>query len=178
MDRPVGLLPLLCIKCETPLPAQPGEVAWVCSRCAQGMCLDENQGLLPLEIKHHVRITPGSTGKPYWVVEGSVTLQRKTYGSNREAEAAQFWGQPRRFWVPAFTCSLDTLLVEGPKLLLQPPELQEGKPAAFDPVTLPARDIHPLVEFIVIAVEAARKDQLKEVQLKVELSMPVLWILP
>ena len=178
MDRPVGLFPLICIKCETPILAHPDEVAWACSRCGQGMVLDENQGLLPIEIKHHARITPDLTGKPYWVADGKVSVLRKTYGSNRDEEAAAFWQPKRRFWVPAFTCSLDTLLVEGPKWLLQPPELQEGKPAAFEPVTLPARDIHPLVEFIVIAVEAGRKDQLKEVQLNVDLSLPALWVMP
>jgi hypothetical protein len=178
MDRPVDLLPLICIKCETPIPAYPDEVAWACSRCGQGMILDENQGLLPIEIKAHAYITPGSTGKPYWVVDGKVSVLRKTYGSNRDEEAAAFWQPKRRFMVPAFTCSLDTLLAEGPKLLLQPLELQEGKPAAFEPVTLPARDIHPLVELIVIAIEAARKDRLKEVQLKVDLSLPALWVMP
>ena len=39
------LVPLRCIQCETPLPAQPGEIAWACPNCGTGQMLDLNTGL-------------------------------------------------------------------------------------------------------------------------------------
>ena len=56
--------------------------------------------------------------------------------------------------------------------------MQEGKPVKFETVTFSPADIPALVEFIVIAVEAERRDKVKSIQMKIELEDPELWILP
>jgi hypothetical protein len=38
--------------------------------------------------------------------------------------------------------------------------------------------VRATAEFIVMAVEAERKDDLKEIRFKLELDPPILWILP
>ena len=38
-QKPVELVPLLCVRCQAPVPARPGEVAWVCEQCGQGLVL-------------------------------------------------------------------------------------------------------------------------------------------
>ncbi len=179
MAEPVVLVPLLCTQCKTPLAAQPGELAWACPQCQQGLLLDENQGLQPLVINYHAAIPAGATGLPYWVAAGSARLARRVYGlGSSENEALQFWSTPRRFFVPAYSIKLDKLLEVGPRLLLQPPALQPGPAARFTPVSVALADVRPLAEFIVMGIEAGRKDKLKELSLSLTLETPALWILP
>lgn len=178
MDAPIELVPLVCIQCQTPLPAEPEEIAWVCARCGQAMLLDESKGLLPLQINYAAGIAPDAVGKPFWVADGQVTLQRELYSGNKNAEAQAMWSQPHRFTIPAYNCPLESLLQIGPSLLLNPPALQPGSAARFQPVTLLPADIQSLAEFIVVAIEAERKDMLKQIVVSVKLSEPVLWILP
>ena len=177
MDQPVELIPLVCPKCNAYIPAEVDEVAWVCAQCGQGLYLDEDKGLLPQEINFSPGIAPGARGKPYWVADGRVTLSRETYGG-QTGEAEVFWSQPRRFFIPAFTCTLENMLSQGTSLLLQPPALQPGPPARFEPVTLPLVGVASPAEFIVMAIEAGRTDKLKKVEFNLQLTPPVLWILP
>ncbi len=178
MDRPVELVPLVCIQCSTPLPAEADEVVWVCAQCGQGMSLDEEKGLLPLEVQYSANIAPNAVGKPYWVVESQVTLQRETFSGNQDREAESFWSQPHTFFIPAYKTSLETMLAQGMSLLRQPPLLQPGPAARFEPVVLYAEDVLPAAEFIIMAIEAERKDKLKSVNFSLKLSTPCLWILP
>ena len=180
MDRPVELIPLVCFKCETPIQAQPDEVAWVCPRCGQGLLLDTERGLQPLEVQYSAAIPPNTRGKPYWIATGTVTVQRQAYSSisDKSGEAQHFWSLPKRFFVPAYTCPMDKLVEIGPRLLTNPPAQQPGPPTAFEPVTLSPADIQSMAEFIALGVEAARSDMLKQVNLSVKLSAPSLWIFP
>lgn len=179
MTAPVALIPLKCVQCETPVPAQPDEVAWVCAQCGQGLLLDEERGLVPLEVHFAADATAEGRGNPFWVTDGTVTLQRETYGASgkKAEEARRFWGQPRRFFVPAFTCPLDMLISLGTGLLLRPPELQPGSPLPFAPVTLLPQDVAALVDFVVVAIEAERTDKVKSVHFSTRLDSPSLWIL-
>lgn len=177
MDELVGLVPLQCVKCQTPVPAEPDERAWVCSNCGQGLRLDEASGLLPLEVHYAASIRPGSIGSPFWVAEGRVQLNRETYDRSDEMEAAQrYWGERRRFFVPAYTCPMKKLLNLGRHYLFSPPKLEAGEAVPFEPVTLSLKDVQTLAEFIVLAVEAKRKDQLKRVEINLQLDQPSLWI--
>jgi len=142
------------------------------------MLLDSEAGLQPLEVLYSAGIPANAQGKPYWVAEGHVTMLRATYEGNQERESTQFWGQPRRFFVPAFNISLQELLSQGMALLRQPPTLQPGPPVGFLPVALPAADVRATAEFIIMAVEAERKDDLKEIRFDLEIGAPTLWILP
>lgn len=179
MDQPVKLVPLLCVKCQMPVPAQPGEVAWVCGQCGQGLQIDVRQGVLPLEVNYAAGIASNAIGKPCWVTDGRVIFdKRQTYSGNEDHEAQNFWGKPRQFFVPAFDAPLESLLGLGSKLLEQPPSLEPGPTARFEPVTLALEDVKPLAEFIVMALEAGRKDKLGELLFSLELTDPVLWILP
>jgi len=154
-------------------------VAWVCGQCGQGLLLDVSKGLVALEVNYVAGIAPNTPGKPFWVTEGRVGFaSRQTYSGNEDRQAHNFWGQPRRFFVPAYNSPLENLLEVGSKLLVQPPSLQSGPATRFEPVTLAPEDVKPLAEFIVMALEAGRKDKLRDIQFSLELSSPVLWIMP
>jgi hypothetical protein len=180
VDRPIELIPLVCLNCSTPIPADKDEMAWVCAQCGQGMALDVQQGLTPLQVHYTEGILPNTRGKPYWVSDGQVALQRDVYRSSGKSskEAGQFWSSQRRFLIPAYTLSQEDLLAQTARFLLQPPVLKPGPLAQFEPVTLSMEDIQPVAEFIVMAIEAGRKDVLKNIQFTLELSLPSLWILP
>ncbi len=180
MDRPVELVPLVCIKCGTPVPAETDEVAWVCAQCGQGLLLDEAIGLVSQEVHYSAGIASNALGKPFWVAEGQVTLRRDVYGSSQKEmdQSSHFWSQPRQFFVPAFSSPIDILLRVGIEYLIRPRELKPGAVARFEPVSLHQEDVRAAAEFIVVAIEAERKDKLKEINFNLQLSIPALWILP
>lgn len=184
MAQSITLLPLLCPACHAALPAQADEILWRCPQCGQGWQLaeltsrDTENGLAPLHLRFQAGLDPRTGGQPYWVAEGRVGLQRDTYSGNQAKEAEAFWAAPRRFFVPAFTCPLETLVELGMNLLLKPPALTEGAPAPFTAVTLPPADVKDLAEFIVVGLEAGRRDQLKTLTFNLQLAAPELWILP
>ena len=178
MDQPVVLVPLTCPKCATPVPAGLEERAWVCAQCGMGLVLDESLGLTSLAVHYSANVKPNTTGKPFWTALGSYSLQRETFAGDKDRDAERFWSQPRRFFVPAFDCPLETHLSLGNQMLLQPPDLQEGPAVDFEPVTAGREDVKALAEFIAMTIEAGRDDKLKEVRFKLDLSEPELWILP
>ena len=180
MDRQISLIPLVCPRCNTPVPAEPEEVAWVCANCGQAMSLDEENGLIPQLVYYSADIPPDTPGRPYWVAEGQVDLQRASYGSDKgqREEARRFWSQPRRFFLPAYQATLEQLLTQGIRYLVQPPHLTEAEtPVRFASITMDIRDVRKAAEFLVVAIEAARPDKLKELTFDLKLSPPNLWIL-
>ena len=194
MSPAIELIPMQCVRCQNPLPAQPDEVFWVCASCGQAQLLSDERGLLP-ETIHYASGVPqkvagstatsaaGSTatsaaGKPVWVVAGQVLLSRQTYNGDNSRDMQQFWAQPRRFFIPAYTLPLDQLVNACVSMLRQPPALPEGtSPAAFYPVTVHAEDLQALAEYAVLAVEADRKDMLKELTFQVQLGAPEMWVI-
>jgi hypothetical protein len=173
----VELIPLQCVRCQNSLAAQPDEVFWVCPTCGQAQILSDERGLLPETIHYAGGIPPKGTGKPVWVVTGTATLSRQTYRGDESRDMQQFWAQPRRFFIPAYTLPLDQLVNACVSMLRQPPTLTEApSPAAFYPVTVQAEDLQALVEYTVLALEADRKDMLKELVFQVQLGAPEMWV--
>jgi hypothetical protein len=155
-------------------------MAWVCAQCGQGMALDVQSGLKPMEVHYAEAIPLNGLGKPHWIAEGQVTLERNVYRSSGKSaqEATQFWSRAHRFLIPAYSISQEELLAQTIRFLLQPPLLKPGPAMRFEPVTLSMEDIQPVAEFIVMAIEASRKDMLKNLHFTLKLSLPTLWILP
>lgn len=180
MSNLPALLPLQCIKCQSPIPANVDEVAWVCATCGQAMLLDEDQpkGIAELPIHYDGSVGNGRSGRPFWVAQGVVTLQRNTYRGDENRQAQEFWQKPHLFFVPAYACSLDELVSLGMKLLRQPITPKQGQPTPFAAVTLSRGDTRPMAEFIVMGIEAERKDMVKSVNIQLKLATPILWILP
>lgn len=176
---PVELIPMFCLKCQQPVLAQPDEVVWYCQNCGQGMLLSDDHGMLPQAIHFSGGIPANAQGKPVWVVAGSVTLQRQTFSGDNSGDMQQFWAQPRRFFIPAYSLTLDQLVDAGLKFLKAPLPLQESAtPAPFLAITVHPEDLVPLAEFIIVAVEAERRDQLQSINFSLQLGPPELWIFP
>ena len=178
MNQTIRLIALQCPRCSTPVPAQPEEVAWVCTQCGQGMLLSDEQGVVALDVFFSDSIVQGVKGKPYWVARGAVKpLARWTYKGSAEKDMAAFWAVPRLFYVPAFQLEVEKVVAVGVDLLRTPVRMDTGSPAPFYPVVVSPADVRPLAEFMVMSLEADRKDTLKEFQFEIKLDPPQLWIL-
>jgi hypothetical protein len=178
METPVELVPLNCIRCGTPIPAEIDEVAWVCRQCEKGQQLGDD-GLISLQVNYSMGIEPNQKGRPFWVCDGRVTLNRSTYGSasKQEQDALRFWEQPRIFIVPAFSYTYEFTPV-GIKWLQNPPAMEPGLIVDFEPITVAADDVIAWAEFLVFALEAERSDQVKKIEFDLKLEEPIMWILP
>lgn len=178
-DAAVRLIPLQCPRCQTPVPAQIDEVAWVCEQCRQGMLISESQGVQPLDVFFSAAIPVGAVGRPFWVSRGSVTpIERKSYSGNQQAEMTQFWSMARLFFVPAYKMPIQEVVASGVRYLNQPAEMKAGQPVKFQPVVVPPTDVKAISEYIVMCLEAARKDALQELKFNIRLEPPQLWVLP
>lgn len=178
MSAPVELIPMFCIRCQNAIPAQPDEVAWVCGQCSQGLLLSDEKGLTPLDFHYAADIPAGAGGKPFWVAAGKVDIRRTAFRGDRSGEMLTFWQTSRRFFIPAFELPLEEGTALGVNLLRQSPVLKPGSPAKFAPITVPPEDMRPLAEFIILSIEAERKDDLKTVEFQLQLEEPQLWVLP
>lgn len=172
-----ALIPLQCPRCSGAIPAAPVEVAWVCATCGQGLQIAGGK-LLPLEFHYASGISVQGKGYPYWVASGRVSLDRQTYEGNAVNEAAKYWAAPRLFFIPAFQVTLEDTLRVGMNLLLRQPALIEGSAVPFWPVVQGAGDVRALAEFLVMNVEAERKDKLRALRFTLELAEAQMWVLP
>jgi len=173
------LIALRCVQCDTPLPAQPGEIAWACGHCGTGQMLDLNTGLVRQQIFYHAELKPGTPGRPFWVVPGKVSVSRDTYGfGGGDGAAKRFWATERRFFIPAYKVGVDELVDTVTRWLQSPPALSEGAAEAFRPVVVSQEDLQALAEYVVLGIEAQRRDDVKQVGVTVKLGAPELWVLP
>lgn len=178
MSATVDIVPLLCSRCSTPVPAASDEVAWICATCGQGLALDEEKGVRPLEV-HFARaaVDSGITWKPFWLAVGRVRFDlRQTYGRDRGPD--ELWSSPQTFVLPAFECTMEEAAAWGVAFLRRPLALVPGDGGKLERVTVEAEEAKTLAEFVVLTVEAERRDQLKAVAFSLELEAPVLWALP
>jgi len=178
MNDAIRLVPLTCVRCQSPLAAMPDEIAWVCSTCQQAQILTGPAGLQALDLHYSAAVPAGAAGKPFWVADSQLSLERQTYSGNESRAMQAFWEAPRRFYIPAYTLSLMELVETGAHYLQQQPVLQDGSPCGFVPVTLYPEDVQPMAEFILLGIEASRKDALQALHFNLQLSEPQLWILP
>jgi hypothetical protein len=181
MTTSVDLTLLKCLRCGTFVQAEEDEVAWVCAQCGQGLLLTET-GLAPLSVQWAALPGPPVALQlrwlPFWTFVGTVRFGgRETYGGARQPDA--LWNAPRRFFVPAFPYPLDDLQQLGAQLTRRQPPLSPGQPAGpLSRCTLFPEDAQGAAEFVVLTVEAAQKDKLKQLSFALELGEPELWLLP
>lgn len=162
-----------------PIPASQDEVAWVCEVCGQGQQITE-EGLVLLRINYGDGIPSDKEGFPFWVFEGQVTLDRATYsGEGSETpDAEHYWSQPRRFMIPAYDYPIEDLIRKGPMWVKNPPDLKHGESTRFKSVTVSSEDVKALAEFIIIALEVERMDNIRSIRMSLIQDHLELWILP
>ena len=191
MTTSVELVPLKCLHCGVYVPAEEEEVAWACQQCGQGMQLTA-AGLAQLTVNWAAarKKDDAVQWRPFWVFEGTVNLiRRETYGGGGVLATLtslvdpnapdKLWNVPRRFYVPAFPASLEKIETLGADLTRKQVALKAGPAAGvLSDCTLFPDDARQAVEFVVLTIEADRKDRLREVDFNLNLGEPELWVLP
>jgi len=174
----------MCPTCHAGLDGESEQVVFVCPQCAAGWMLDDAPGtpvrLRALTIRYAPELRGSALGRPFWVAGGQVQVGRRdVHGrGSQERQAVEQWATPRRFFVPAFKCDLNSAIDFGRRLLSEGPRPPAGSAAPFVPAVVPARDLGGLAEFVIVSLEAERGDNRKTLRMALELGEPELWILP
>lgn len=178
------LILLRCPNCARPLTPDNDDMVFMCTNCFTSVFIDQN-GVRAANVRFALPKNADertATWLPFWVYQGRVqVLKRETQGrSDRQASELQ-WANPLRMYVPAWDISMQVAQEVGSRLIQRPPvttfvERPEG--AYMDPAVVSPEDALRLLEFIILAVEARRKDWLKSFDFRIEAGEPELWAMP
>ncbi|MCA9961104.1 MAG: hypothetical protein KC443_18820 [Anaerolineales bacterium] len=177
------LVALRCPQCDTWLQPGVNDVALLCAVCGTAVSLTD-QGVQTIPITYGLPTTTEFSWHPFWLFAGQVAIHtRQTQGGNRaDANAAQqFWGVPRRLYVPAWELPIHEARELGARLVREQPLYRAGdKPDPFvlQPATIDIADARKLLEFVVLTIEAQRSDWLRDLQFEIQATVPQLWALP
>lgn len=173
-----------CPECGQPLRPENEHIIVACENCGAAVHLSDD-GLVPIQVGYaapqpEAQVTEW---RPFWIFRGQVHLLRRETQDGRSGElaSAQFWGQPRYLYVPAWDLPLKQVREMGSFMVRHQPAYQliprpgEGR---LLPIVLSTEDALKVAEFIVLDIEARRKDWLKRIDFRLELKDPVLCALP
>ena len=177
------LLLLRCPRCNHALAPNQADRVIQCPNCRVAVALNEG-GLVLLAAQYAAPAAPQPAAwLPFWVYRGRVTIkERKTQGGrSAEKEAQEFWAQPRRVYVPAWSGELLEARDLVWSLLEKQPFLEAIIPpegAAFEPAVITSEDAHKLLELVIVSLEANRKDWMEKLDFDLRLESEALWLLP
>jgi hypothetical protein len=178
------LVLLRCPNCARPLSPDNDDVLFMCSNCFTAVTIDE-RGVQKADVRFALPTKADETTQkwlPYWVYHGQVEiLNRETQGrSNNQASQLQ-WANPLRMYVPAWEISMKVAQEVGSKLIQRQPVtrfIERPDGAYLEPAVVSPEDAFRLLEFIILAIEARRKDWLKALDFRIEAGEPELWAMP
>ncbi len=178
------LLALRCPQCDTWLQPQQLDVVLPCPTCKTAVFLQET-GLTTISATYAApQNDSATTWLPFWRFRGQVHIeQRDTQGGSRasQQESAELWGLPRHFFVPAWELPARRAREMGSRMVSRQPLFATFEPPElplFQAATLSPDDAQKLLELIILTIEAERSDWLKNLQFRLELAPPELWLLP
>lgn len=180
------LLLLRCPTCQAPLRPENDDVIVSCETCLATVSIGED-GVNVVEDVQYAQ--PGGRGTPQvwlpmWVYYGRVNItSRKTQGSNKRAlkESQAFWGEPRTLYVPAWDMSIPEARELGSELVVNQMPLRalaERPQAPLVAANISFEDARKLLEFVVLTIEAKRKDWMRSLEFSIETPPPTLWGVP
>ncbi|HET7009233.1 MAG TPA: hypothetical protein VFI11_00535 [Anaerolineales bacterium] len=177
MTAPVELVALECLRCRSRLPAEEGQVAWLCAACGQGQRLDEEASLQPVDVFFALSAEGEARWLPFWVFPVEVRVaERVSYGHQQPADAR--WDSPQTFVLPAFDTRPEDVGQWGTRFLRNPVQLQAGPTGSLPPVTVTPDEAQKLAEFVVLTIEAERRDKIKSIRAVLDFGPAQLWALP
>lgn len=179
------LVLLRCPNCSEPLKPDNDDVVLACSNCHSPSAIAVNGAVL---MQVQFGVPPGFKGDPgrwmpFWVFEGQVkVIKRETQGGrSRTKDMAKLWGARRRFFVPAWDLDPHTSQDVGSRMVQQQPsfgKIERPAGAQLQTAVVTPNDAKMLIEFIVLAIEARRKDWLRDLVFKLDVDEPKMWALP
>jgi hypothetical protein len=179
------LIALRCPNCTEPLAVENDDVVVACNNCQMMVAISQN-GAVKMAVSFVVAHSQHLSAKewvPVWVFNGRVIIKQRQVqgGRSGEKDSERLWGVPRSLYVPAWELSLEIAQNVGSQLIQNQPELQrierpEG--AQFVSAVVTPDDGRKLLEFIILAIEARRKDMLKRLEFDLEVGEPQMMAFP
>lgn len=179
------LVLLRCPNCTEPLKPGNDDVVVSCTHCYTPVAIAVN-GAVKMPVKFAVPAESQVKSKrwmPFWRIEGQARIsKRETQGGRSQNDKAmQFWSTSRNFFVPAW--ELDPRIAQdvGSRLVQNPITLvtiEQPTSALIQTAVVTPNDAKKLIEFIVLAVEARRKDWLRDLNFDLETKEAELWAIP
>jgi hypothetical protein len=180
------LLALRCPQCNEQLVPTDDEAVIVgCRQCFTAVSLHQT-GLHPLPLQY---ATPAKQAPlvwlPMWVFHGLVRITDRTSQGGARGEdkkAAEFWQSERRLYVPAWRTPPGAVRELGSQLIQAQPQFQplstHPDKAAIQDVIFDQAAALKLLDFIIISMEAQRKDMLQKVSFEIRTRQVDLWAVP
>lgn len=178
------LVLLRCPNCARPLTPDNDDVVFMCTNCFTSVSIDE-RGIQAAEVRFALPAKGDERAQrwlPFWVYQGRVDiLNRETQGRADDKAVQQQWANPLRLYVPAWEISMQVAQDLGSKLIQRQPAarfVERPQGAYMEPAVVSTDDAVRLLEFIILAIEARRKDWLKALDFRIEAGDPELWAMP
>lgn len=181
------LMLLRCPQCQAPLEPEQLDVVVSCRHCFTAVAIDES-GLQPIPVQYAAskrREAEGVRWVPFWVFNGRVNItKRETQGGGGlfgGGSGEEFWSVPRHLYTPAWNLEMPMAREMGQKFTQDQTALKaipRPNEVQLISATVTAADALKLLEFIVLSIEAQRKDWLKSLAFRIEAKEPELWALP
>ncbi len=180
------LILLRCPTCGEGLQPEQDDIVVACNNCHTPVSITQNgpaKAKVQFAIAKNRRRQSESRWLPFWVFEGQVEIiNRVTQGGrSRQKDSEKLWQRSGRFFVPAWDIQLHTAQAVGIQLIENPPEIElipRPTEAHLKAANVDANDARKLLEFIVLAIEARRKDWLKNLDFRLDVDEAKLWALP
>ena len=180
------LLALKCPVCAQRLaPKNSQALLMGCAHCETAVSIDPDRGIQETTLNFATpKNSEVSSWLPMWVFDAQVNItSRRTRSKHGRSEKAskEFWGVPRRLYVPAWTPNMQSARMLGTKLVENQPQFQlTEKPsgAQISEMVVAEEDALKLVEFIIMSIEAERKDWLTNLQFDIQKQAVNLWAIP
>jgi len=179
------LLALKCPTCGQNLKPQSNETVVVsCGKCKTAVSLHQSS-IRAINVQY---AAPSSNDVevwlPMWVFKGKVNIKRReSQGSSKGADndAAKLWGSANRLFAPAWQEPIREARETGSKFTVKQPQLEVIEPTddmLMQEATITPEDGLKLLDFIVLSLEADRKDWLEDLQFEIQTSGHELWAIP
>ena len=178
------LLSLRCPQCNGSLTPENDHLVVSCGSCHTAVHISD-EGLRRVPV-HYARPREEATVTqwlPFWVFHGRVRVDERVVGrgGSSQEDMARLWGEPRDLYVPAWAMPPRKAQELGSEMIQRQPiyqTLAEPPPVPLTPVTLTTVDALKILDFIVLAIEAHRGDQLLRLAFQLDVGDAALWALP
>ena len=179
------LLALKCPTCGQKLTPQSNETVVVsCAQCLTAVFLQQS-GIKVIPVQY---AAPSSdkveVWLPVWVYNGRVNiLRRESQGSSKGADkdAAKLWNAAQKLYAPAWQEPIPQAREIGSWFVVRQPVFEAIEPTesmVMREATITPEDGLKLLDFIVLSLEAERKDWLADLQFEIQTTGRELWAIP